>query len=431
MSLKERGFGPVDLSFHAGELTLLCGLSGSGKSTLCQLLAGIQEPTAGTVTVAEWEVGYVAHDFESQLLGATVFEELQIGARASLKECSGSGCQEAREALEATFLDRMGLDPLTLSAALQQQLILASLVRSGARCLVLDESMSHLDPVRRRDFGQALQRLRDDGFCVILVSHQPELLTLADRVVLMERGLVAYDGRRDGFDLEWYPIAGFRRESEELFLERVRVQPGSGGVRVPGLARELTAPPGTSVVLGGYSGAGKSKGILSLAGLEFHPEWGHDFGAVSWSLLRQHVGPSFWRHSCREELRVSRAALGELPKELETAVMESLPASWLERAPWQLSHGQLRFFGVCCLLLQCPQVLYLDQPFQGLDGSLREKLRYCLAMYLNAGGRVFLTTHEPGELPRLGHLAIWLSEAGLKWAGVPSEEEWGAFALTL
>lgn len=428
LQLRRRGFGPIDLAFYPGEMVLLCGTSGSGKSTLCELLSETQEPSDGRIVKDSTRVGYVAHAFENQLVGATVAQELEIGLRGASTSLSRE--MEASLAnLEARLKGSLQKDPHTLSAALQQCLLVASLVRSGATFLILDESMAYLDGRTRRDFATTLLELVRSGCTVLLVSHQEEFLELAGRVVFMERGEKVFDGPTELFEEQYFERAGFRRESasETLNSRLPEFEPGeSDGVKVIAGSKSLNLPASSSLVLGGFSGSGTSTALNSFMGIETIEGWRCSGERDKSCLLRQNVGPSFWRSTCAAELKASKGAHSQLPRTLEEAVLDSIPAGWLEKAPWHLSHGQLRFFGASCLLLQNPQILYLDHPFQGLDGTLREKLRYSLSEYLKGGGRVVLTTHFPEKVRALGHQVVWLEGGGTTelWAGPTTDEIW-------
>lgn len=418
LQLKRRGFGPLSLDFWPGEIVLLCGTSGSGKSTLCQLLSGTQDPSDGCVELGTTRVGYVAHEFENQLVGSTVEEELLIGSRATSDKSEDTGLAALR-LLEEPLGDCLSKDPHKLSTAFQQYLLVASLLRSGAEFLILDESMAYLDSATRRQFSEALRALAAEGATILLVSHQQELLELCSRVIFMERGEAAFVGTVEEFRASYFERAGFRTESaRDSLMSRLADFPeeAEDDLRLQAKEHCLRLPSQTSLVLGGFSGSGSSWALNSLMGLNPDPGW-----SVSPSgddcLLRQHVAPSFWRSTCAAELQASRGAFGPLSRGVEEAVMNSIPAAWLEKAPWHLSHGQLRFFGASCLLMQMPRVLFLDHPFQGLDGILREKLRYSLSEYLKADGRVVLTTHFEEQVKRLGHQAIWLEGFKISWLG--------------
>ena len=433
LQLRRRGFGPIDLDFYPGELVLLCGTSGSGKSTLCELLSETQEPSEGRIVRNATVVGYVAHAFENQLVGATVAEELAIGSRGARAVLSRE-LEASLANLEASLENSLGEDPHSLSAALQQCLLLASLIRSGATFLILDESMAYLDGRTRRDFARTLLELVASGCTVFLVSHQEEFLELAGRVIFMERGEKIFDGAIGEFESQYFERAGFRKDtnSEALISRLPEFKPEEfDGVEVVAGSKRLNLRVASSLVLGGFSGSGTSTALNSLMGLEEREYWRCTGAREKSCLLRQNVGPSFWRSTCAAELKASRGAHQPLSRPIEEAVLNSIPAGWLEKAPWHLSHGQLRFFGASCLLLQNPQVLYLDHPFQGLDGTLREKLRYSLSEYLKGGGRVVLTTHDPEKVRGLGHQVVWLEGGSLLFAGLTSDEGWASLSIGL
>jgi ABC-type multidrug transport system ATPase subunit len=429
LRLKRRGFGPLTLQFQRGEIVMLCGTSGSGKSTLCQLLSETQEPSEGKLDAGVTQVGYVAHEFENQLVGSTVAEELSIGARGG-QAPPRAGLEEALQLLEEPLQPFLKEDPHQLSAALQQYLLLGSLLRSGADFLILDESMAYLDARTRQQFSMALGELAEAGCTILLVSHQEQLLELAHRVVFMERGEAAFIGNVTDFRDGYFERAGFRKEGPtDTLMSRLSELADCpvDGLEIGAFEHRLKLPQRTSLVLGGFSGAGTSWALNSLMGLESCDDWSCPQGSLPDCLLRQHVAPSFWRSTCAGEIKASRGAFAEVPHGLEEAVLNSIPAGWLEKAPWQLSHGQLRFFGASCLLLQMPRVLFLDHPFQGLDGTLREKLRYSLSEYLKKEGRVVLTTHFPEQVRGMGHQVVWLESQNVAWAGLTTVGAWESF----
>src|SRR5687768_10953975 len=112
-----RGLGPISLTLTAGQVVLLCGPSGSGKSTVCALLTGELEPSSGRLERSDSSqgalCGYMAADVESQLLGATVAQELALGRSAQAAGISPAR-QLAAEALAAHFEGRGEVDPQQL-----------------------------------------------------------------------------------------------------------------------------------------------------------------------------------------------------------------------------------------------------------------------------------------------------------------------------
>lgn len=416
LTLKQRRFGPVSLQIGTGEMVLLCGRSGSGKSTLCQLLTKTREPSTGSIEV-HTPIGYVAHDFENQLIGATVADELDLGDRLGVSVWPELA--QALRRLEEPLSGLAGRDPQSLSGALQQHLLVASLVRGGARLLLLDESVSHLDPRVRVTFMDALSLLVQAGLTVVLVSHQVELLEYVDRVLAMESGKAFFDGPTEAFTAVEQHRSGFRVQEEPFPAPSVDPACRSDEVSVLFSSSGIELKAGGCLVIGGWSGAGGSRVLNALFGIGEAEDWQLQTTteSVHHCLLRQHVAPSFWRASCGEELKVSRGAARKPPEALERLVMEALPASWLDEPPWHLSHGQLRFFGASCLLLQYPKILWLDQVFQGLDGPLRAAMQLSIGCFLENGGRVIMTSHDPEEVQRIGHRAVWLENGKAVWWG--------------
>lgn len=200
----------VSLAVRAGEVLLVAGPSGSGKSTLATVLAGLKEPTAGTVLLhprAEDtaagprppEPGDVALAFqhpESQLFLESVADELAFGPRQL-------GCNEAEvaarvaNAQEALAIDdeMFDRDPFMLSGGQARRVALACMVSLGASVLVLDEPTSGLDAPARRRLHALVRKLAGEGRGVVVVSHDlEEWVGIASRVALVAGVGIAWEG---------------------------------------------------------------------------------------------------------------------------------------------------------------------------------------------------------------------------------------------
>lgn len=424
VTLSERGFGPVSFQLLEGELVVLCGLSGSGKSTLCQLICSRREPDGGELIFHDGRrVGYVAHDFENQLLGSTVGEELSIGG----KSAASQRLAEAIEALLGELEAARPLDPHDLSRAHQQILLLCSLVRSGTGILVLDESLSFLDPIQWREFLSVLRKLCAAGLTCLVVSHQPEILPQADRVLAIDSGVLSFDGPPGDFSPEFRSQLGLDEKPA-----------GSAGlVPIQGDAVEVTdgarfrdtLSRGEVFVVGGLAGCGKSAVLDALFGLVEGSNWSLEGGTSSRCLLRQSVGPSFWRGTLKDEWRASLGAHALLERDFETLLTQAIPEHWWGKSPRQLSNGQLRFFGALCLMAQNPAILFLEHPLLGLDGFLRNRLVQCLRQFLGRGGRVVMSTDNTETVKEFAHSAVWLESGEVVWDGRPDDWDWSALQV--
>jgi ABC-type multidrug transport system fused ATPase/permease subunit len=202
----------IDLSVGVGERIAMVGPSGAGKSTLGRLLAGIHPPRSGSVTVGGVGLtelplddlrGHVALvTQEHHVFVGTVRENLALAAKP------GAGDEEIWSALAAVDADDWvralpgGLDEVVgsggraLTDAQAQQVALARLVLADPHTLVLDEATSLIDPRAARHLERSLAAVLD-GRTVIAIAHRLFSAHDADRVAVVEDGMLAEFGSHD------------------------------------------------------------------------------------------------------------------------------------------------------------------------------------------------------------------------------------------
>ncbi len=198
-----RDFGPntvlrsVDLQVSAGQFVAVIGRSGCGKSTLLRLLAHLDQPTRGQISlgVGEMAGGTRLMFQEPRLLPwARVVENVEVGVSDSDKATSRR--ERAQELLTEVGLAGRADDwPGVLSGGQRQRVALARALASHPQLLLLDEPLGALDALTRIEMQRLIERLwQDQGFTAVLVTHDvSEALTLADRVILIDRGEIALD----------------------------------------------------------------------------------------------------------------------------------------------------------------------------------------------------------------------------------------------
>ncbi|MPY97067.1 MAG: ATP-binding cassette domain-containing protein [Actinophytocola sp.] len=198
-----RGF---DLDVHSGELVGLLGPSGCGKSTTLRMIAGLEDVTSGDIRVGgQSMVGLppqrrnIGVAFENYALypPLSVAENIAFGLRARGKVNRKERVVDVARRIGLS--DILDARPVGLSSGQKQRVSLARAIVRQPDVLLLDEPLSHLDAAQRDTTRRELRHLQQElGYTTILVTHdQEEALSLADRVVVMNDGVVQQVGTPD------------------------------------------------------------------------------------------------------------------------------------------------------------------------------------------------------------------------------------------
>jgi ABC-type sugar transport system ATPase subunit len=184
----------VDLEVAPGELVVLVGLSGSGKTTLLRLVAGLDQPTSGTVRLDGKDLAGVP---PHQRNVAMVFQDFALYSHLTVADNVRFGCRS--EATIQEVVQVIGIShllnryPAELSGGEQQRVALARAMARRPAALLMDEPLASLDaPVRRRLRKEVKEFQRRLGVPTIYVTHDhAEALALADRIEVLEQGRLA------------------------------------------------------------------------------------------------------------------------------------------------------------------------------------------------------------------------------------------------
>ena len=199
----------IDLEIGDGEFVALLGPSGSGKTTLLRIIAGLAFPDFGTVRfngedvtdlkVADRKVGFVFQHY-ALFRHMTVAENVGFGLSVRGRRERPSKSQIRARSLELLELMQLGglggRYPAQLSGGQRQRVALARALAVEPQLLLLDEPFGALDAKVRKDLRRWLRRLHEQmGLTTIFVTHdQEEALELADRVVVMDHGVIEQIG---------------------------------------------------------------------------------------------------------------------------------------------------------------------------------------------------------------------------------------------
>jgi putative ABC transport system ATP-binding protein len=200
-----RALRGVDLTVTSGEFVALMGPSGCGKSTLLNLVAGLDTPDEGEISVAGEQVSGRSEDdlarlrrrhiglvfqFFNLLEGMTVLENVALpaviaGRRRKMAET------RARDLLDLLGIgDKASAVPGVLSGGQRQRLAIARALANEPTLLLADEPTGALDSEGGDEVIELLRRLHDGGQTIVLVTHDPSVAAAAGRVVRMRDGRI-------------------------------------------------------------------------------------------------------------------------------------------------------------------------------------------------------------------------------------------------
>ena len=204
-----RALRGVDVTIERGSFVVILGHNGSGKSTLAKTFNAVLLPSGGKVYVEGMDtmdesllleirrrVGMVFQNPDNQIV-ANVVEEDVAFAPENLGVPSAEIRKRVDDALEAVGMTQFVKHaPHLLSGGQKQRIAIAGVLAMKPECIVLDEATAMLDPIGRREVLAAVEKLnREQGITVVLITHHMNEAEHANRVIVMNDGLVVMDGK--------------------------------------------------------------------------------------------------------------------------------------------------------------------------------------------------------------------------------------------
>ena len=204
---KNTAVNNVSLNIERGSFTVILGHNGSGKSTLAKMMNGLIKPVLGEIFVEgmntkdekteieiKRKVGMVFQNPDNQLISSIVEEDVAFGP-----ENLGLSPEEIRirvdEALKSVGMyEFKNSTPHHLSGGQKQRIAIAGMLALGPDCLILDEPTAMLDPKGRAEIIDTVIKLnKQNGMTVVLITHYMEEAENADRVLVMNDGVIIAD----------------------------------------------------------------------------------------------------------------------------------------------------------------------------------------------------------------------------------------------
>lgn len=425
---QEPTLNQVQLKLHPGELVLLAGATGSGKSTLLNCITGISpehvggklggqvlyqgnEITHRSIRARSQFMGIMLQNVETQLFTDQVWDELVFGLE-NWNLLPGDIQAIAQAALvEFGLVHQQDWMIRQLSAGQKQRLLLACLLARQQDILLLDEPFAFLDMAGVNLLLQLLQSKVQQGQTVLLIEHRIELLdNIPHRAYKIDRGQVS----------EWKSVPHLTQSSKVLtsqaehqFLDVNTSKPeiSQSIITTQNLSfdgypafPDLQVQAGEVVLLKGSNGCGKTTLLRLLSGL-IQPSTGsitiQGQNATRWNALKASKWVGFVLQNPNHQLfgdsvlaEVEQVGVSE-EKALQILKQINLQ-DHVEKHPHALSQGQKRRLALGAVLARETPICLLDEITVGQDPLSLELMIHALQIYIQGGGTLIFTSHDPG-----------------------------------
>ncbi len=416
----------VSATVRAGHITALVGPSGSGKSSLLRLIAGLDAPTDGRISVHGREIGHASGRARRRLRHGllayvyqrpadnfieylTVAEHLEVASRGGM-----SGVDGARLLEELQIGDRRDHLPSELSGGELQRAAFAQAVATGARLVLADEPTAELDVASADRVLERIGSLCDHGVGFLIGTHDPDVMAIAHDRLELAHGAVAGEGTPehpadlvDATPIRWPDGSPTWFDDGErpatVRVDNVSKTYGRGDDATSAVrGATLTLRAGEMVGVIGRSGSGKTTLLNLVAGWEA-PDSGtieiSDGSGTPWSVLGvmpQRLG-LMDELSVEENVRYPARLAGSLPQMAGLAddLIERLGLGGLRRRyPRETSLGEQQRTSLARALALAPRVLVADEPTAHQDAGWATRMIDVMLEASGTGTTCLIATHD-------------------------------------
>ena len=452
----------VDLDLRAGEVLALVGENGAGKSSLMKILAGVQQPSSGTISIDGQAVTIDSVQSALKLGIALIHQELNllenldIGANLFLgREPIRLGLVNRRQVRVRSrqLLERVGLDldPSVLVGRLtigQQQLVeIARALSVQARVIIMDEPTSSLSQGESETLFRVVRELRQTGVSVIYISHRlAEVQELADRVMVLRDGRLVGELSRSEISHDRLVQMMVGRDLSRFYL-RNQHPIGSVALQVdelrtaawPEHSISFSVRAGEIVGMAGLVGAGRSEllraifgvdramnGRISVAGqpctlrtpraaiqagLALVPEDRKTEGLILDDSVFENIGLAGWRRFALAGCLVNRTKTASDTGLMIDRLRIKTPSP--RQTVQYLSGGNQQKVVLGKWLTLQPKVLLLDEPTRGIDIGAKQEIYALMEQLASQGMAILFVSSELEEILGMSDRVLVLCEGAL------------------
>ncbi len=463
-----RALDSVSISFCTGEIHAIVGENGAGKSTMMKVLSGVIRPTSGLITLNGTprqftrpsdaiRAGIAMVHQELHLIGTLNVAENVLLGREPTRFFNVAVDQQRQRIRASQLLRQLGVDfklstPASdLSIAQQQFVEIAKCLASDARVLIFDEPTAVLGEVESNQLFAVMRRLRDEGRCILFISHHlDEVVSIADRISVLRDGKLVQSFARgpsgviqgeDGAVADEGRLANAMvgHELSSIYPEKFYSSSTSPAIEVVGFGASkkthnisFAVAPGEILGIAGLVGSGRTEtaqaivgirpceGILRIQGRDIrfaNPRSAMEAGVAYVSEDRKHRGLhitlSFISNMMLPSLdTVSR--LGGMV--IDSQSEQRISKNWIDTfkircaRPMQaistLSGGNQQKVALARWLETKPNVLIIDEPTRGVDVGARSEIYRIIANLAREGLACIVISSELPEVIGISHRVI-------------------------
>jgi len=444
----------VSVEFHSGEVHALVGENGAGKSTLIKLLCGVYQPDSGLVYVGNKKVSFKSTRESMEAGVSAVYQELVLVSMLSVldnlflgmeptklifidKKAQRKRCAELLQIVGGENID-MNMKVCFLSSAQQQLVCIAKALAFNSKVLILDEVTATLTDVECEHLFNLINRLKDDGHCIIYISHRmKEIQNISDVTTIMKDGKVVKSrlATKD-YSIEQIVNMMIGRELKEYYPYRSVVESKDPYFVVSDLTSErfreaiaFNAYPGEILGFSGLVGSGRTEmakaifgidkkisGSISVGGKKLNIKSPRD--AIRSKIIylpeeRRRSG-LFLKHSIALNITISNIkkilnSLGLIESKEENEVCSGLSkeiaikATGVKSKVAVLSGGNQQKVLLARSVFTDSEIIILDEPTRGIDVGAKTEIYNLIKNYAEQGKCFIVISSDVMELLGICH----------------------------
>ena len=407
----------VSFNIQEGSYNVIVGANGSGKSTLARLICNLEQLQDGTINVDEKKrLGLIFQSPKDQIVSSIVYRDTAFGPK-NLNLSKGEVELRTIECLNfLELLDKAQKSSSSLSLGQTQKLAASGMLAIWPEILILDESVSMLDPDSRKTIYEFLRFWHKKNNTIIHITHDAEAVKEAENVICMEKGKIVFSGNRQSFfnqtelcnqlfNPRINELTSDKKNGGEVVLEFKNVsfsyEKSDLKTGVKDISFELRK--GTVTAISGPSGSGKST-VLELGCGLLKPDYGEILCSNRPSFCQQNASNSLFERFACDDVAFGPKNEGLNGSKLKIKVQEAMDKVNLpfevfaDRQSVKLSGGEQRRLAIAGIIALDKDIIFFDEPTAGLDGESRYIVLKLLKQLADEGKTILFSTHKDDEI---------------------------------